>query len=474
MILAIENNILSKGRLTDKVLLLVSFFFLLVVWIVSRYEIYECFVLAYFTFTLLRFINNLGYTICFFDFLTFYSALDTLVSPWMAYRFFDRNHPLAALWGSYMRVPADVYFGYMIPANLALFTSLHLIFKKNSEFALTYLERAKSYVSDKLWVGVFFIVIGLIANLFLRMVPSDLTFIFYLLSMLPYVGGFYIYFSVKKRRGLIMILLVLVFFIQAIRTGMFGDFVMYMGLSGCIILSQYRLRFFSKLTVFLAGFFLILVIQSIKGEYRSIIWTRVRETNMQYLDKNDLEIFSGLISDRITDPEEIINEKSVFFMNKRFNQGFLISLAMNYVPQVEPFADGETIAMSVAAVVVPRFLWEDKPEAGGAYNLSRFVGIKRKLTYSMNIGPYGEGYGNFGIFGGIVFIFVYGLLIAFFLHKTLEKSKKYPSLIIWTPLLFYYVLTVETDIVTTINSFVKTIVFIYLIYWIFQKTRVNI
>lgn len=93
----------------------------------------------------------------------------------------------------------------------------------------------------------------------------------------------------------------------------------------------------------------------------------------------------------------------------------------------------------------------------------------------MNIGPYGEGYGNFGIMGGVVFIFFYALLIALFLHKTLEKCKKYPSLIIWLPLLFYYVLTVETDILTTINSFIKSIVFVYIIYWIFRTGfKINI
>jgi hypothetical protein len=156
-------------------------------------------------------------------------------------------------------------------------------------------------------------------------------------------------------------------------------------------------------------------------------------------------------------------------LNRRFNQGFLISLAMNYVPRVEPYADGETIWLSLAAVIVPRFLWPDKPEAGGHLNLSRFLGIKKKLSYSMNIGPYGEGYGNFGTVGGVIFIFIYAILIAFFLHKVLEKSMKYPSLIIWIPLLFYYVLTVETDILTTINSFVKTIIFIIFIYWAAKK-----
>jgi hypothetical protein len=93
----------------------------------------------------------------------------------------------------------------------------------------------------------------------------------------------------------------------------------------------------------------------------------------------------------------------------------------------------------------------------------------------MNIGPYGEGYGNFGPLGGILFIFLYSIVIAYFLHQVLRMSRKYPSLVIWIPLLFYYVLTVETDIFTTINSFVKVIVFIYFTYWFCRKTyKINI
>jgi hypothetical protein len=81
-----------------------------------------------------------------------------------------------------MSVPEDIYFGYMIPANLALFVGLHFFFRKNSQSALFYLERAKEYVSDKLRVGIIFVVIALAAGFFLNMVPKTLTYIFYLLA----------------------------------------------------------------------------------------------------------------------------------------------------------------------------------------------------------------------------------------------------------------------------------------------------
>jgi hypothetical protein len=147
------------------------------------------------------------------------------------------------------------------------------------------------------------------------------------------------------------------------------------------------------------------------------------------------------------------------------NQGYLISKAMNYVPRVEPYANGETIIRSFAAVLVPRFLWPDKPEAGGHENLARFLGIKKRLSYSMNIGPYGEAYGNFGPEYGVLFIFVYGLLLSILFKVLIDLSSTTPSLVLWLPLIFFSTLTVETDILSTINSFFKSAIFVLILYW---------
>jgi hypothetical protein len=142
---------------------------------------------------------------------------------------------------------------------------------------------------------------------------------------------------------------------------------------------------------------------------------------------------------------------------------------MNYVPRVEPYANGQTILRSVGAILVPRFLWPDKPESGGHENLSRFLGIKKRLSYSMNIGPYGEAYGNFGPQYGIIFVFFYGLFLSFLFKVFLKNCMKRPTLVLWAPLLFYYTLTVETDILSTLNSFVKGSIFVMILFWVSKK-----
>jgi len=108
-------------------------------------------------------------------------------------------------------------------------------------------------------------------------------------------------------------------------------------------------------------------------------------------------------------------------------------------------------------------------ESGGHENLARFLGIKRKLNYSMNIGPYGEAYGNLRPVYGILFIFVYGFFLSFLFKLFLDNCIRRPTLILWGPLLFYYTLTVETDILSTLNSFIKGFVFVIILFWISKK-----
>jgi hypothetical protein len=395
--------------------------------------------------------------------------LGTLVLPLIGYRVYNIDNPIARKWGCYMRVPEDVFYNFLIPSNLALFAGVSFFTRKFSSSKIKDLfnELAKN-AQDKGKIGIVLTIIGFLAT-FLDTIGGSLSFVFYLLSMLKYVGPLYIYYSNLSFRKPALIISVVLFLVQSIGKGMFGEFVMYLLLALILLTIKFNLRFTTKLVVFIVGLFLVTILQSIKGVYRSITW-RGNTINGLSLDKSSqVEIFGSLFVDRLTNTNNLFDEKTSFGLYVRMNQGFLVSRAMDYVPRVEPFANGETIIRTLGAILVPRFLWPDKPESGGAENLSRFLGIKGKLSYSMNIGPYGEAYGNFGPVNGVLFIFAYGLLLSFLFKKFLTNCCKRPTLILWAPLLFCYTLTVETDILTTLNSFIKGAIFVALVFWISNK-----
>jgi len=174
------------------------------------------------------------------------------------------------------------------------------------------------------------------------------------------------------------------------------------------------------------------------------------------------------MADRITSPSKMVEPNSAFLAAVRLNQGWLVSVTMYFVPRKHPFADGETIWQSVAAAVVPRFIWPDKPEAGGKANLKRFWGYN--ITgYSMNIGPLGEAYGNFGVNGGIIYMFFYGLFFNFLLSWVLRMSSKRPTLFLWIPFLFSGTITFETDLLGTLGVILKGLIFTWLIFLTFKR-----
>jgi len=163
----------------------------------------------------------------------------------------------------------------------------------------------------------------------------------------------------------------------------------------------------------------------------------------------------------------MFSTNQLFLTSVRMNQGWLVAMTMNKVPRKYDFAYGETIATSVAAAIIPRFIWPNKPEAGGKANLKRFWGYNL-VGYSMNIGPLGEAYANFDRFGGIIYMFFYGLFFNLVLSLILRYSEKRPTIVLWVPFLFYYAIGVETDLLSTMGSLIKGLIFTWIVFKLFR------
>jgi hypothetical protein len=392
-----------------------------------------------------------------------------LLMPIVGYEVFNKTNEYAITWGIYMRVPEDLYYGFMIPANLALIVGTERSSRVNNRDVIrSILEKLKKNPHNAK-IGIVLTLVGFFAALLQNFVPQALAFILYLIAMLKFVGPLYLYYSDFNYRKLALYGSILVFLLQAVTQGLFGEFIVYLLLMFIIISTEMKLAFFSKLFVVATAIFLVLIVQSVKRTYRTITWMGKDVNGLSVRTSSNTSIFYNLIIDKFENLETLLDEGSFFFTYIRMNQGFLVSRVMDYVPRVEDYANGSTIVRSLGAIIVPRFLWPDKPEAGGRENLSRFMGIKKRHNFSMNIGPYGEAYGNFGPVVGVGFILLYGLLLSFMLSSIIKRSFLTPSLLLWLPLLFYYTLTVETDLLTTLNSFFKGLIFMVVVYFIARR-----
>jgi len=89
------------------------------------------------------------------------------------------------------------------------------------------------------------------------------------------------------------------------------------------------------------------------------------------------------------------------------------SRVLEYVPAVEPHADGELLGMAVSNTLMPRFLYPNKLVLpSDSYYTRRFAGINvSEESTSISIGYMAEFYADWGLLGMFVSVFLYGLLI---------------------------------------------------------------
>jgi len=407
-------------------------------------------------------LDDLGNKIIIMDMAVLMGLLTCLLVPVVFYHEYTKDNFLARLWVKYMPIQSDTYFSFVVPAMLSMYLGLQvpivkLAYRKEPK---RYIENAKLYLQSKPKLGLILIAVGLISSILDFLAPSELAQVFFLMAHLTYVGAFYILYSPHKRKKLIFLSTFALMLVQAVLAGMFGDMINMFACATVLILLSQQVSYIKKLSVALLGLVFIILIQSVKVEYRN-------QVNSQHTG-GDPVYFASLIGDRISDPEKIIEPKQLFGIAVRLNQGWLVAGTMYNVPEHYTFAYGETIWQSVAAAIVPRFLWPDKPESGGKANLKRFWGYNL-VGYSMNIGPLGEAYGNFDVTGGIIYMFFYGLFFNLLLSGIIKYAEKRPTLILWLPFLFFYTITMETDLLTTMGSLIKALMFTWIVFWLFRK-----
>lgn len=430
---------------------------------------YEALALAFSMYTVLDLVQAIGKRIPFPEVTAVIAALTWIAMPVIAYEIFNEYHELSALWVTFMVIPAPEYFAYTLPATILFVLGLKMPLLRNTWSANEYKQTLRQYLDNKSYLGLYLIAAGIAATFLVKITPVALQNVIHNFAYLTYVGMFYIIYSpFQQKTRVIMICAGLTVF-QSIASGMYGQLIFMSVISSLILLAGKNVRLFTKLAVMAGGVVLIFFIQSIKMEYRQATWQGLER-------RADPAIFGRLVWERITNPSEIFQPERMFNLTVRANQGNIVSKAMSYVPKFEAHANGRTIIEAVGASVAPRFLWPDKPKSGGADMVCRYLGdclsATRGLSY--NVGPIGEAYINFGVKGGIVFMFFYGLLFNFIFHKTLLMCRKTPSLVLWFPLLFISFFTMENDVLSFLNTFTKSAFFTFLVYRatsIFLKIR---
>lgn len=410
-------------------------------------------------------IDKIGKSIVLLEIVAFFGCFTCLFMPVISYSFYNKDYYLARVFRVYMHVPEETYFTYALPALSAFTLAMCWPLKVNYAGSIKDFFKSKyAEISNQLrphpYLGLQLVVVGIVMLYLSAFLPSSLRFIGILFYFSSFAGLLYIYLTPTVPYKKTLLVIIPLFTIgNALQTGMF-TVVTYMSIT---LISFFfignRASFLKKILLFVTGIFLIFLLQSVKASFRKATWKDGYQGSKAVL-------FQELVS-RQLGRNDLWTVKAFFPIYIRTNQGVNVSIVMKRIPKQQPFDGGTYLFESIASAFVPRILWPDKPEAGGAFNMEHYAGIKIR-GWATNIGPIGEAYGNFAVTGGIIFMFLLGGFIRFAYRKVLKASLKMPVILLWIPVLFYQtVFSMENDTLQVLNSLIKSAFFIYLIYKIY-------
>jgi len=422
---------------------------------ISNFEEQLNIAITVFIISVLAFAYNSSNTIALKEFIAFVYTGQLLIGPVLSYIYLKYDYYVQP-------VGLETYFGFAIPAVVFFILGLFipLITYKNSTLIISRLHET---LHDKLKVAYILLAIGFISGYITPLVPSGVAFFVYLLANAKYVGTIYLYFTNSPSKYIILSFIIITLILDAVATTMFHSLFLWVTFIVLYVAYIKKYGLWLKLCVLTFGFIILFATQAVKGEYRSTLWygSHQVESNTDY--------FTSLIQNQINSDAGLFSEHNIRRFIYRINQGWIVAHTMNFTPAAEPFADGETIIRGITSSILPRFLNPDKYVAGGREYFERFSGLVLVGGTSMNLSPLGEAYANYGVAGGIIFMFFFGLIINFAFSKVLQIAITRPTVILWLPLIFLQVVKAETDFTTVFNHLVKASFLVWLLYWSFQR-----
>lgn len=401
--------------------------------------------------------SSIGYVIPIRYLFGAFMCLQMLLGPTLAYNGLDKFQV-----GYYkMQVPEDVYFSYVIPAVILFILGLHI--KAGNLLGEQIAQnKIKAYVQANTQLTYIFIGVGLFCSVLINILGSwDVPFIITVLANLKYVGVFMFIIGIKKIKPVPLILVYGSVISSSIIGGMFQDLLTWLIFLGAVLAIKYKPSEKLKLLFIFLFVLMTVSIQLLKGGYRRATWQGGQEVGFSTWTKT----------------YEEQNRQGSFFnpvqlaeSNIRMNQGYIVTNIMKKVPERVPYANGSEMVEILTAALFPRFIAPNKLKAGDKQLFMKYTDMSLLNTTSMGLSSVGDGYINFGVVGGSIFMFFLGLLYNQVLKLFYKFSINIPILLLFTPLVFYYPIRPDCELQTILGHLIKSCMILILVFIVWKRT----
>jgi hypothetical protein len=382
-----------------------------------------------------------------------FMCLQMLLGPTFAYNGLDKYQFV----GYEMRIPEADYFLYAIPAVCLFILGLHVTAGKLKGEIINEKAIAK-FIDNSGQLPYIFVGIGFLSSYLSPFFGSELAFVFVLIASFKYIGLFMLLLGTKQIKLWILIVVFGAIISSSLRGAMFHDLLIWIIMLGSVLAIKFKPGITLKAMVTVGFILLAVVIQLLKGDYRETVQTQ----------GGGISSFEQVYYERSED-NSLFNFRRLAGSNTRINQGFIITNIMHTVPDRVPYENGKELMEIVKAAVLPRILAPNKLNAGDRTIFTKYSGIPLREGTSMGLSSMGDGYINFGIVGGSIFMLFWGLLFSEVLNGFYKFSKYYPVLLLFTPLVFYYPIRPDCELQTSLGHLVKSCFVVYMLVLFWKK-----
>lgn len=369
------------------------------------------------------------------------AAFQWIVSPLISYTIPGSMFLMSQDCGDYMMYTVPMYICFAVG------------YYSNRKYFLFTIEQMQEKCMKADRLSTIFIAIGIVSisapvniavlNQFLKF-ASQLMYVGFLMKMIA---------TPQKSTLYIICALTLTLFLSIIGGGMFHELVTWGIIMFLIWFKIKKISLTKKILILFLGLLCVNTMQTVKYAFRQQVWYGRGSGN-------SVSLFVKLMIDGIGETEAIGTEG--FDNNSRYNQGWIISRIYSHVPNSRDYFYGRTYKDAVVSSLLPRFLAPEKKGSGEQVrsDFMEMTGLYINKNTSMGLSILGESYGNFGLFGGSLFMFLWGLMIAKIMALVNIWSKQYSFLwVLLLPIICFMLVEAEISMITVLNWTMKGLIF---------------
>jgi hypothetical protein len=427
------------------------FFYLFILFYLITEEVYFTFSIAIFISLFIRAIKISNNEFVFKEVVLLLYTLNYLLSPSISLLLGEK------ITAYNLKLTEYDYFTLAIPGFIFLYLGINCI--KTNLFRPNFNKvKISSILNEKLLKNIT--VITVLATQIAPYLPSELSFLIYLFSLLQYVSSFSL-FALNPQKNLFWPALTLLLLLyKSFLAGMYHDAIVWILFFG--IFYTYIIK--PSIPFILFGIVLIsvfiLFIQGIKNVYRNEVWSGQKVASISTVTE---------IGNSIATSDIILGENNLLGTLSRSNQAWIFASTVDNMDRNKNFQGLSNVYKYLEASLLPRFLAPDKIQSGNQDIFNAFSGHFINDGTSMGLGIFADGYIAYGAIGVYIFGFALGLIFAL-VFKLVEG---------WTLISPFYVLLIfpilnyairpDCELQTTINHLSKGILFYGLIVWYTKK-----